>query len=208
MCLFFETIKVSGGKVWNLEFHMRRMMKTLLDHFGAVFHPGPHPVVSPMELPVLLEHLELPKSLHKCKVIYSTTVIDILFEPYKLRSIGSFKIVYDDTIEYSYKYLDRRHLEKLFEQRGHCDDIIIVKNGLVTDSFIGNLVFFDGKEFHTPARCLLEGTARSRLIEEKQLIPVQITIHDIIRYKYVFFVNAMNDDFHEDRFVPVKNIVF
>lgn len=206
MCLFFESIKIYKGKIYNLVYHLKRIYKTLIDHYGEDIVNENKSNKMPLLLSEILSKTKLPYKLHKLKVIYSNEIIDIIFEPYIPRLVRSFKLVYDENIEYSYKYLDRSRLERLYEQRNGCDDIIIVKNDLITDSFVGNLVFFDGKEFHTPKHCLLEGTARMRLLSKKIIIPKNITLNSICNYKYVFSINALNDDLLPKRWVSVRNI--
>ncbi len=44
---------------------------------------------------------------------------------------------------------------------------LCVKNGLVTDCTIGNLVFFDGTGWVTPDQPLLKGTKRQALLDRK-----------------------------------------
>lgn len=206
MCLFFESIKIYRGKVFNLDYHLKRIHKTLVDHFGESIVKENKSNKMPLLLAEILSKFKLPDKFHKLKVIYSSEIIDIIFEPYIPRVVRSFKLVYDENIEYSYKYLDRLRLERLYELRNGCDDIIIVKKELITDSFVGNLVFFDGKEFHTPKHCLLEGTARMRLLEKKIIIPKNIILNSLNNYKYVFSINAFNDDLVPKRWVSVKNI--
>jgi 4-amino-4-deoxychorismate lyase len=45
-----------------------------------------------------------------------------------------------------------------------CDDIIIVRNGFVTDASYANLIFRKGDEWFTPATFLLAGTMRAFLL--------------------------------------------
>ena len=62
------------------------------------------------------------------------------------------------------KLRQRGKLNELFAKKGSCDDVIIVRNGLITDSSYANLIFFDGREWITPKVPLLEGTCRARLL--------------------------------------------
>jgi 4-amino-4-deoxychorismate lyase len=78
--------------------------------------------------------------------------------------IESLKLVEDNTISYRHKYSDRSHLLELMNMRGDCDDILIVKDGYITDTSFSNIVFFDGDKWVTPARPLLRGTMRESLL--------------------------------------------
>ena len=66
-----------------------------------------------------------------------------------MREIRSLKVVVDDRIDYSFKSADRSSLNRLTAQKGDCDEIIIVKNGLVTDTSFTNIAVFDGEQWLT-----------------------------------------------------------
>ena len=87
--------------------------------------------------------------------------------------------------------IDRKEIDKLFEKRGKADDILIVKNGFITDTSIANIAFFDGKKWFTPKTCLLRGTTRERLLKEKKIFEKDIRVEDIKRYKKIALLNAM-----------------
>ena len=129
----------------------------------------------------------------KCKVIYEKEIVEISFKPYIKRPVLSLKLVYDDTLEYHVKYLDRTSLDALFALRGDCDDIIIVKGGLITDTSISNLIFFDGSDWITPAHPLLEGTCRARLITEGKVLLRDITQAQLGQYQGCKLINAMRE---------------
>ena len=101
-------------------------------------------------------------------------IIEILFSSYVKHRVGSLKLVSADSLDYHMKFFDRASLEALFALRGECDEIIIVKGGLITDTSISNLVFYDGSRWYTPAHPLLEGTCRARLIAGGKIIPLDI----------------------------------
>jgi len=102
-------------------------------------------------------------------------------------------MLHDDTIEYAMKYANRERLDALFAQRGDADDVLIIKNGFVTDTTIANIAFFDGKRWLTPASPLLEGTTRQRLLDEAKIVEEEIRIQDVARFKQVALMNAMVD---------------
>ena len=183
MCLLFETIKCSDGKLFNMEFHQARFEKSGVEYYGIQSHIN------------LKEHIEIPEfaktGLFRCRVTYSTQIEKIEFIPHQYRQIQSLKLVEDNEIDYHFKYADRERLQILFGNRGDCDDIIIVKNGCVTDSFAANLVFFDGVKWWTPDTPLLAGTQRAKLLEENKIFECKITHGDIAKYKKVGLINAL-----------------
>jgi len=185
MCPLFETIKCNDGKLFNLEFHQARFEKGQKEYFGTF------PQI------VLSEKLEIPEfaknGLFRCRVTYSKQIDKVEFIPHQFRQIKSLKLVEDNEIDYRYKYTNRDRLNLLFEKRGNCDDIIIVKNGFITDSLAANLVFFDGEKWMTPETSLLPGTQRAKLLDEGKITECMITPEDIRKFEKVGLINAMQD---------------
>jgi 4-amino-4-deoxychorismate lyase len=109
-------------------------------------------------------------------------------------------------IVYDYKFTNRDSINELFKQKGTCDDILIVKDGLVTDTSFANIAFFDGMNWLTPEKPLLQGTCRERLISEHQIFPKMITVDKIFEYKYFTIFNAMRGDKLKE-YYSVRNII-
>ena len=125
------------------------------------------------------------------RVVYSQQLEEVTFMPYTRPEIQSLKLVIDDEIDYAHKFADRQKLEQLMLQRGSCDDIVIVKNGLVTDTSYANLAFFDGNHWFTPDQPLLKGTRRALLILQKKIHPTQIRPAYLRFFKKARLYNAM-----------------
>lgn len=173
--LFFETVKCEDGAAYNLEYHCRRIARTIMININ----------LQEYILPINDDFL-------KCKVIYDKYgVLDVLYEPYVKRLIKSFKIIHDDTIEYKHKSVHRESIETLYEKKGNADEIIIVKNGWITDTSIANIAIFDGSNWLTPAVPLLRGTTQERLIENKELIQANISVDMLKNAKKIALLNAM-----------------
>jgi 4-amino-4-deoxychorismate lyase len=183
--LLIETIKVENGEIFNLERHDARFNRSRRILFGR---EDALPLVDFLDIPK-----ECRQGLFKCRVTYGPDIESIEFEPYRKRTVRSLKLVVCDEIEYSFKFKDRSALEALFAERGDCDDIIIVKNGLVTDSFYANLVFDDGENLYTPAHPLLKGTKREVLLEQGILKEADIRPDDLVRFRRIHQINAMLD---------------
>ena len=167
-----ETIRFEKGEFANLELHQQRMNASRKVLFNNT---------DPIELLPLLQAstLEVSLGLFKCRIIYSKQIEKIEFIPYQLPNITSLKIIIDDEIDYSHKYLNRNQLEKYYWQKGNCDDILIVKNGLVTDTSFANILFYNGIEWLTPANPLLKGTQRQFLLETEQITTAEIRPSDL-----------------------------
>ena len=135
---FVETIKIENGKVINLPYHQARMERTIRHFF-------PERSLQPMPCLAKLIVANNNMTLVKTRVVYGKSGVELIEHvPYSMRNIRSLQVVYDDNINYSYKSTDRSALNNLTAQRGDCDEIIIVKNNLVTDTAFTNLAIFDG----------------------------------------------------------------
>ena len=131
-----ESLKLKDGIIQNLDYHQSRMNSSREELF-----PG-------AELLELSDVLSIPEDcqigLYKIRVVYNRSIEKIEIEPYQLRSIQSLKVVHHESVDYHLKYTDRQVLQELYAQRGSCDDVLIIKNGFVSDSFMANVLFFDG----------------------------------------------------------------
>lgn len=178
MYQLFESIKVENGKALHLKFHQERVARS-----------------SGLQLYPYVKELILPSSgIYKLRISYTKEH----FEGYSVtryhpKKIKTLKLVTDNTICYNIKSENRQAIDHLFNLRDTCDDIIIVKNGRITDSSYCNILLFDGKKWYTPSRPLLNGTCRARLIKNNLIIPCDITIGDLKKYKKILLVNALLD---------------
>lgn len=173
-----ETIHVVDGQILNLDYHQKRLeySRKCLGFFSE-----------------LLLTLDPPKNgEYRCRILYEKEIEKIEYIPYRKREVSSFKLIHSD-IEYSLKYEDRHEIEHLFEQKEKADDIIIIKNDLVTDTSIANLCFYDGNNWITPKHPLLKGTTRQRLLDEGQIKCADIHHSDIHNYSKMAVMNAMSD---------------
>lgn len=182
--MFLETICISNGVPQNLGAHQQRMQETAL-HFGFKAPP----------LPDLQS--QLPNSMQvgavKCSVIYHDELLSVRFLPYRAKYIKSLKLVDGDDIEYSYKYSNRSSLQILLNQKGVCDDIVIVQEGMITDTSFSNVVFKQGDEYFTPSTFLLNGTKRQKLLRAGIIKETSISVSDLPKFESVHLVNAMLD---------------
>jgi 4-amino-4-deoxychorismate lyase len=178
---FLETIKAVDGIVYNLEYHQARLE-------DALKSLGVH------HFPSLTQHLSPPSDgLYRCRVLYDEHKLEVSYHKYEKRNIKSLKIVYDDTIDYHYKYEEREALDKLFAQREDCDDVLIVQNFLLKDTTIANIALYDGQKWVTPKNPLLKGTTRARLLKKGLIVEKEILISDLDNYSQLALMNAMID---------------
>jgi 4-amino-4-deoxychorismate lyase len=154
---------------------------------------------------MLPEFVDPPQAgFFKYRVLYNQSIQSIEFQPYYLRKIHTLRLISDDTIQYAYKTADRSHLKALFAKRGMDDDILIVKNGLLTDTYYSNIVLENESGLFTPKTPLLPGVRRAHLLAKGQIEEAIIRVEDLPRFQRVHLVNAMLD--LDDCVVKVKDI--
>ncbi len=175
-----ETIKVDRGKPYLISFHNERFNRTRLELFGIQENFDLSTIINPPDL-----------NCYRCRIVYSKKIEKIEFIPYQPRIFKTFQIVYNDYIDYKYKYLDRSAIQKLEQFKQEVDDILIIKQGLITDTSIANVAFFDGEQWITPANPLLKGTTRERLLQENKIQTKMIDLKEIKKYSKMALMNAL-----------------
>ena len=194
----FESIKVFNGKILHLDWHQWRFERSFSFLFGQ---SGSYKIEDVISLPD-----EFKVGLYKLRFSYGLSSYNFDYEPYVYNKINSLKLIHHNSIDYSLKYSDRSELDLLLAEKGNCDDILIVKNQLVTDSSISNIIFFDGKNWTTPKSPLLKGTSRERLISNKMIHEKDIDYREISNYKCFKLINAMRD-FNEVESLTIDSII-
>lgn len=197
MSLLLESIKVYNKRLYNVEYHNVRMNNSRAELFNAKEQIDLSKIISVPE--------NLSNDLYKCRVIYSEEIISVDFQRYKKKKISSLQIVHDDEITYSHKFEDRTKIEKHLSV-AKADEILIIKNGFITDTSFSNVVFFDGIKYFTPSSPLLKGTKIAKLIAEGIIQEEEIRLNDIQKFKFVYLVNALLDLKEENR-IPIEKII-
>ena len=77
--------------------------------------------------------------------------------------------------------------------KGDCDEIIIVKNGLVPDTSFTNIAVNDGDVWLTPKQPLLMGTKRAQLLGEGKLREADITLEQLMKDEKKSLIKARNE---------------
>lgn len=177
--LLLETIRIEEGQIHNLSYHQARCDQSRQILFGS------------RDRLDLSSVIDAPKSgLYRCRILYGISLHSIEYIPYTPREISSLRIVSSD-IDYSLKYADRSALDALLLANKDVDEVIIEKNGYLTDTTIANIAFYDGTEWFTPESPLLKGTMRAKLIDEGFLKTKDIKREDLGEYTKVALMNAM-----------------
>lgn len=194
----FESLCVQDGNLLNAHWHRLRFQKA----FKSLFNTSP--------TFDLLECIQIPQTFAqgrvKLKVLYNATERDFQFQHYKTQNIKSLRLVVTEDLDYSHKYSKREKLENLFALRDNCDDILIVRKGLITDSSYANVIFFDGSDWWTPSHPLLEGTCRARLLTQGLIKEKIIKVVDLKNFKGLKLINALRD--MDQPIIPIESLVY
>jgi len=186
MYRFIETICVSEGKIRDPEVHLTRIRITLFAHYGK-WDDDRFSSWFDIRFP-------LKYGWYKYRLIYTHSgVQSASVTPYQPRSIRRLRLVHADKLEYAFKYEDRSGIDQLMATRGQADDILIVKNGYLSDSSYANILLWDGSRWWTPDTPLLQGTMRQRLLSAGQVRARPIPVETIWSYERIKLVNAMLD---------------
>ncbi|MCD6190289.1 MAG: aminotransferase class IV [Sulfurimonas sp.] len=179
---FLETIKIVDGEIFNIEYHQKRY-ESVLEAHGVKDIQNLEELINPPEW-----------GIYRCRAVYDAYGVEVTFHEYKKRDITTLKLIFENNIDYEHKSTVREEIDSLFSQRGECDDVLIIKDLLVTDTSIANIAFYtkEGK-WITPKRPLLKGTTRARLLDEGKITEVDIKVHELRSFSKVALLNAMID---------------
>lgn len=197
MCLLIETIKFHNGEFHLLSYHEARAQRARKALFG-------------IDQPLFLNEIKPPEYLeqdqtYKCRVLYDETIKEVTFTAYQYKPAYQLQCVYDDEVKYDHKYEDRRQIEDLSAKKGDADDIIIIRDNLVTDAAYSNLAFLKNGKWYTPEHPLLQGTKRAYYLDIGFIMPERITREDVYKFEAVCRINAFMD-LSEKNAVPTDNI--
>lgn len=183
MCRFIESIKLQDGKFYRVALHQIRVDKVFADFY---------PAVKPINLAELLMKSDFPETgVHKCRIVFDSEVQFLEYIPYVRREIKSLKLVETDMETLPYKIEDRTKLNIAFAKREACDDVLMVRNNLITDTSYSNIALFDGENWITPKNPLLFGVNRAQLVAENKLIQKDIKVSELFNFQLIRLFNAM-----------------
>jgi len=156
----------------------------------------------------LTDYINVPEDcrsgVFRCRVVYGRRVVSAEFTPYLPAAVKTLRLVHADTLAYDHKYLDRSSLTGLIS-RDLADDVLIIKEGCVTDSSYANIVFTDGRQWVTPDTPLLYGTMRERLMLDGIIKADRITIDTLGQFTHFRLINAMLG--FDSPLLPIENII-
>ena len=196
MSQFIESIKVEDRKIFLLDHHQKRVDATFA-HFGKE---------SSINLAEIFKNLDHDEDgLYKLRISYDLNKnFRTQLIPYAISEINNFQLVVNNVYDYSFKFEDRKELEKMLQQ-ARSGEIIIVKNNHITDTSFSNILFKKGKDWFTPSTYLLNGVQRQHLLQKNKIKEAEITMQNVSEYSHFQLINAMND--FDDMFIyPIARI--
>jgi 4-amino-4-deoxychorismate lyase len=196
MSLLFETICVRNGKPERLPLHNARLNASRKELHGCTDAIDLQAVLARETFP--------PEPLVRCRVVYGRDIVSVESTPYHRREIRTLEIVHAGELTYDHKYVDRTALDRLVAG-SVADDVLIIRDGFVTDASFANVVFIGNNGWMTPTTPLLRGTQRGYLLSQGVIRESPVREDDIGRFSYVMLINAMREP-DPSRAIPVAAI--
>lgn len=181
---FVETVRIEDGMMQNISYHQQRMERTMKRFFPDTRVPSLAEVLNGRQWPV--------GKIWKVHIEYDGGGIScIRADEYHIRNIRRLRLVTCNDIDYEYKSADRQQLEALRAMKGDADEVVIVRDGLITDTSYSNIALFDGHRWVTPRHPLLCGTMRQSLLDAGLLEERDVRATEWNSYEKVSLINAM-----------------
>jgi 4-amino-4-deoxychorismate lyase len=130
---------------------------------------------------------------YKLRLEYDFQLRRLEFQEYRMREVQLLQLVPITLEPMLYKSSARELIDGAFNRRGECDDVLLVREGLLTDTSYANIALFDGRKWLSPRVPLLYGTRRAYLIDRGLIEPADIRVEDISRFQLIRMFNALID---------------
>lgn len=185
-----ETLRMEDGHIERRSYHEARYQQAMSNFFPDMRGRRLIDILSSRGLKESNPAYEWP-GVWKVHIDYDANTADVKVDVYHPKRVESLRLVECNDIDYSYKYADRSKLSCCLGMRNGCDDVIIVKDGLLTDTSYSNIALYDGKTWFTPRCPLLKGTMRAYLLDKGMLKEEDIRPQDLSAFIRVSLINAM-----------------
>ncbi len=182
---FIETILFQNDNMPLIKGHEQRFLKTQMAAWGKIIYPSLEKIIRNKKL--VLKN-EIP---YKCRVVYDSENIEISFTTYQKRAISILVLKECNDIDYHFKYENREALNFLAKDLQPGEEVLIVKNNFIAETSFTNIALWNGKEWHTPKRPLLDGVQRSKLLLDKIISEKNISVQDLTSYQKIRLFNAL-----------------
>ncbi len=190
-----ETIRFENGIFQNIDLHQERFSRSRLE-LNSSFKPLQ--LENFLKIPSFIE----TDIVYKVRVQYGENIGPIDWDIYTQKEISSFFLIEIPMLDYHLKFVDRTNLNP--KTPPHCTPII-TKNGFITDTTYGNLLFKKEGNWFTPSTPLLHGVMRESLLRSLKISVKEISVKDLILYEAVKMINAMIP-FERAQELPIRSI--
>ncbi len=165
-----------------MHYHQQRLSYTHRSHYN---NGNPPQLKDYIHVPPEFQHIYT-----KCRVVYDEHIKQIKYSPYKKKQISSLKLV-ETKEDYSFKHENRGFLHRLYDSRAKADDILIIKAGMITDTYYCNVALLKAGKWHTPVQPLLKGCMRQHLLDKGIIEMAEISANQIYDYEKISLFNAL-----------------
>lgn len=191
---FIETVLIlQNGRIPLLEEHYARFSSTIRRYSGSP------PSLREFEA-LLLGTLSasspsISAKAWRCRLVYEANgrLVErgaLPFIPKKLERIARVEL---PSASYPLKFADRSLFASLHERFPGYDEIIITRQGFLSDGTFTNLYLRRSSgRLLTPADALLAGCRRARLMKEGTLLPSPLNWEELEPHWQIGFINALN----------------
>jgi len=174
---YIETIKCTNKVAHHIAYHEKRIARTIGKSISI------QTLINPPS-----------RELLKCRFIYTEDeIISITYDKYEIKKPKRFKLVFDDDIIFDKKTLARDDINRLALTKADADEIIIIKDTLITDTAIANIAIYLDNQWLTPKNPLLYGTTLDRYLDKGVLQKADITVDMLKNSEKIALLNAMVD---------------
>ena len=148
------------------------------------------------------------RDTYKCRVLYHKCAIQCIeWHKYMEKQVKTLQIIRADELHYPYKFADRQSIDAL-KSSAAMDDILMHRNGLITDLSYANVAFFDKKQWITPKNPLLKGVKRASMLESNTIVPADVPVTDLSLYDKIMLFNALTSSVYTYRYDQISGTLF
>jgi len=180
-----ESIFLKDGQFRHLKLHQKRIDYSRKQALNLEYTLDLEDFLSQFQI--------LQQGIFKCRILYGVDFKKPEFVAYNYKPINSLKIIEVNTLNYSLKFSNRAAINEAYNKRQDCDDVLLVKQGFITDSSYCNIAFREGDQWFTPDKPLLKGVQRQYLLDQGIIREQEIRIVDLVRFSSFKLFNAMID---------------
>ncbi len=196
MSQFIDAIKILDGKAKRLAYHQQRAIAAL-----KAFYPD----VRCFNIEDFIQNYNLPRNgLFKLRIEYTDKITTHSLIPYEKKDIKSLKTVYINTPSHTFKLANRDVFNQALSHKENCDDVLLIRDGLITDTSYANIALYTNGTWFTPLNPIIFGVNRQSLIDKNLIVPKDISIDTIYNYEKIAIFNAMIE--FEDCVLSTKQI--